>query len=439
MHAHPTIAFATLGCRTNQAETAQLVASLAEVCAVVPFGEPADVSVINTCTVTHEAHRQSRQLVRRAHRANPAGRLVVTGCAVDLDPAGFEALPGVSLVARNAEKHAIAEAVAAWFGERSPAWRPVTPEESGHTRAFLKVSEGCNNRCSFCIVPMVRGSEQGVPMEVLVERAIALSRLGYQEIVLTGTHIGGYGRAFGASLATLLKRLLTEVPEVPRWRIASIEPLDFPDDLVALMAEPRVCPHVHLCLQSGSTRILNAMRRRYTADRYRSLVERIRTTRPDVAVTTDVIVGFPGETEADFAETLAMIAEVRFAGVHLFPFSVRAGTHAEGLPDRIPSAIVGERMEQAQAIARTTQNAWQDGFIGRRIEVLTERASAEWRPATSAHGLRVLVPAGETSPNQLLTLRIERGSDGALFGAAIPRRSGGSTGDGQGLEPIGLG
>lgn len=408
MHSHPTLAFATLGCRTNQAETAQLAADLADVCAIVPFSQGADVYVVNTCTVTHEADRQSRQLVRRAHRANPEARIVVTGCAVDFHPAEFAEMKGVALVSRNAEKAQIASAIADWYQAREGEWRPATPEESGHTRAWLKVSEGCNNRCSFCIVPTVRGREQSIPPDTLVERARAYAALGYQELVLTGTHIGGYGKDVGTNLAALLGRLIAEVPELPRLRVASIEPIDFPAALVERFASPEVCPSVHLCLQSGSTRILNAMRRRYNAEQYLRLVARIRESRPDVAFTTDVIVGFPGETEADFLETCRMVEAVGFAGVHLFPFSIREGTHAATLPDRVPHEVIGERMERLAAIVGATQRRYQESFVGRTVELLTERTRAERRPGTTPHGLKVWVDAEATAPNQRWLATIDR-------------------------------
>ncbi|MNX69507.1 Threonylcarbamoyladenosine tRNA methylthiotransferase MtaB [compost metagenome] len=408
MYDHPTVAFATLGCRTNQAETAQLTADLADVCAIVPFSQEADVYVVNTCTVTHEADRQSRQLVRRAHRTNPEARIVVTGCAVDFHPEEFGQLQGVSLVARNAEKGQIARAVAEWYQAREGEWRPATPAESGHTRAWLKVSEGCNNRCAFCIVPTVRGREQSVPPETLVERARAYAALGYQELVLTGTHIGGYGKDLKTGLASLIERLIAEVPAIKRFRVASIEPIDFPPALIERFASPEVCPSVHLCLQSGSTRILNAMRRRYNADQYRRLVARIRASRPDVAFTTDVIVGFPGEADDDFLETCRMVEEIGFAGVHLFPFSVREGTHAATLPDRVPPAVIGERMERLEAIATATRRRYQEGFIGQTVEVLTERTRAELRPGTTPHGLKVWVDAERTAPNQRWLARIDR-------------------------------
>lgn len=421
MHNHPTIAFATLGCRTNQAETAQFVASLADVCAVVPFHQSADVYVVNTCTVTHEADRQSRQMVRRAHRANPEAAIVVTGCAVDHHPDAFGEMAGVRLVAPNAEKDQIVRAIADWYGRREAEWRPATPEESGHTRAWLKVSEGCNNRCSFCIVPAVRGAEQSVRPELLIDRAQQLAALGYQEIVLTGTNIGSYGKEHGSSLSALLGRLMAEVPAVSRFRVSSIEPIDFPEALIERFKDPRVCPHVHLCLQSGSTSVLNAMRRRYNAEQYRRLVARLRDARPDVAFTTDVIVGFPGETEADFQETCRMVEEVGFSGVHLFPYSRREGTHAASLPEVVSAKIMGERMGRLSAIAEEVQERWQAGFVGREVEILTERTADAWRPGTTPHGLKVLVSAEETAPNQRWRVLVESQEPGGVRGRLLER------------------
>lgn len=422
MHNHPTIAFSTLGCRTNQAETAQLVAGLADVCAVVPFHQPADVYVVNTCTVTHEADRQSRQMVRRAHRANPEARIVVTGCAVNYHPEEFDAMAGVTLVAPNAEKDQIIRAIADWYGARDAEWRPATPEESGHTRAWLKVSEGCNNRCAFCIVPTVRGREQSVLPDVLVERARALAALGYQEIVLTGTNVGQYGKEHGTSLALLLGRLLEEVPEIARFRVSSIEPIDFPEALIERFADPRICPHLHLCLQSGSTRVLNAMRRRYNADQYRRLVSRLREQRPDIAFTTDVIVGFPGETEEDFLETCRMVEEIGFSGVHLFPYSKREGTHAATLADVVPPSVMAERMTRLSAIASQVQSRWQESFVGQEVDVLTERTQHDWRPGHTPHGLKVEVPADETAPNQRWKVLVEGQEEGRVWGRLLERQ-----------------
>lgn len=423
MPSHPTIAFATLGCRTNQAETARLMAQLSDVCAVVPFPQPADVYVVNTCTVTHEADRQSRQAIRRAYRANPEAAVIVTGCAVDYRPEELAAMPGVRLIATRDEKEGVAAEVAAWYDRQLGAEHPQAPGADGHTRAWLKVSEGCNNRCSFCIVPTTRGPERSIPPETLVMRARAMVEAGYREIVLTGTNIGRYGGDRGDSLAALIRCLLDEIPELPRLRIASLEPIDFPEDLVALMAHPRLCPHLHLCLQSGSSRVLARMRRRYNAEQYRLLVRRLRAVRPDLALTTDVIVGFPGETEADFAETLGMVEEIRFAGVHQFPFSVRAGTHAETLDGQIEPQIVGERMARLAEAALRAQRRWQEGFLGQEVEVLAERTpdGHPLRPALTPHGLKVWVDAQDTAPNQRWVARVERVDESGVAGALLAR------------------
>ncbi len=423
MSTHPTISFATLGCRTNQAETAQLIAQLADVCAVLPFPEPADVYVINTCTVTHEADRQSRQVIRRAYRANPEAALIVTGCAVDYHPDELAAMPGVRLIATRDDKERIAAEVAAWYDRKLGAELPASPTQTGHTRAWLKVSEGCNNRCAFCIVPQTRGPERSVAPAALVERARALAATGYQEVVLTGTNVGMYGRDRGDSLAGLLDRLIREVPELSRWRIASIEPIDFPDALVERLADPKVCPQIHLCLQSGSSRVLARMRRRYNADQYRRLVAKLRAVRPDLALTTDIIVGFPGETEEDFAETLAMVEEIGFAGVHQFPFSVREGTHAESLDGRVSPAVIGERMARLSEAAARSKATWQQGFIGQEVEVLTERTpeGSPERPGHTPHFLKVWVSAAETAPNQRWTARVDRVEDGEAYATLIAR------------------
>lgn len=423
MSSHPTIAFATLGCRTNQAETAQLIAQLSDVCAVVPFPEPADVYVINTCTVTHEADRQSRQVIRRAYRANPDAALIVTGCAVDYHPDELAAMPGVKLVATRDDKERIAAEVAAWYQRDLGAELPPTPAQTGHTRAWLKVSEGCNNRCSFCIVPQTRGRERSLSPEDLVARTRAMVEVGYQEVVLTGTNVGMYGRDRGESLAGLIRRLLDEVPDLPRLRIASIEPIDFPEDLVEQLADPRVCPHLHLCLQSGSSRVLARMRRRYNAEQYRKLVAKLRAVRPDMALTTDIIVGFPGESEEDFAETLQMVAEIGFAGVHQFPFSLRAGTHAETLDGRLSSVVIGERMGRLSEAASQAKARWQQGFLGQEVEVLTERTPPgnPERPGHTPHFLKVWVDASQTEPNQRWRARVDRIVDGEVQAALLER------------------
>jgi threonylcarbamoyladenosine tRNA methylthiotransferase MtaB len=425
----PTVAFATLGCKTNQAESMRLLAQLGQDLAVVPFEQGADIYLINTCTVTREADRQSRQLIRRALRANPAAQIVVTGCSVDYAASEIAGMPGVRLAARNDQKDSLASLVASWYGLDLSPERPSAPGADGHhTRAWLKVSEGCDNRCSFCIIPAVRGPERSVPAHDLVAQARDLAEAGYREVVLTGTNIGSYGRdgrsgllpgavpgaARGATLDVLALRLMDEVPEIARWRISSIEPIDFPDDLVRVFGRAEVCPHVHLCLQSGSDRVLARMRRRYNTAMYRRLVGRLRSTRPDLTLTTDVIVGFPGETEEDFAATLAFLHEVGVHQAHLFPYSDRAGSLAEGLDAHVPPAEIARRMDRAEEVVRDLHGAWQTGWVGKTDQLLIERSGDTYAAGTTAHYLKVRLPAGNLRANELRDVRLVEAPGGGI-------------------------
>ncbi len=439
MSAVPTIAFATLGCKTNQAETVRLLSRLQQDLAVVPFDQAADIYVINTCTVTHEADRQSRQLIRRARRANPGAQIVVTGCAVDYAPDTFAGQPGVRLAARNDQKDRIAEIVASWYDVALAPERPVAPGEAGqNTRAWLKVAEGCGNACAFCVIPAVRGPERSVPAGALTQQAARLAAAGYREIVLTGTNIGAYGRdglsglsggatrgtLRGSTLAPLVDRLIAAVPGISRWRISSIEPIDFPADLVRVFGRSEVCPHVHLCLQSGSDRVLARMRRRYNTASYGRLVERLRAERPDLTLTTDVIVGFPGETEEDFSRTLAFLREVGMAQAHLFPYSDRAGTQAEGLDGHVPPGEIALRMDRAEAVMAELHDAWRASWVGKTADLLVERVGDQWATGTTAHYLKLRVPAASVGPNELHPVRIVAAgagiADAERLGAPAP-------------------
>lgn len=448
----PRIAFATLGCKTNQAETIRLVSQLAWDLAVVPFDEPADIYVVNTCTVTGEADRQSRKMVRRAHRANPEASIVVTGCAVEQAQTEIGAMPGVRLVATNARKDAIAAAIAAWHGLALGDLSPVPPGDSTaanhtHARAWLKVSEGCDNSCAFCVIPRVRGANTSRPAGELVTEAAALARSGYREIVLTGINIGSYGQdgrselvssavgaARGATLAPLVRRLIDQVPEIGRWRISSIEPIAFPEDLIAIYAHPKVCPHAHLCLQSGSDRVLARMRRRYNSSMYAERVAELRAARPGIAVTTDVLVGFPGETAEDFEQTLTFMRRIGFAGVHLFPFSPREGTPAADLDGALGPGTVAERMERAQEVVRELEQAFLDRWVGQEVEALVERVRGTHATATTPHHLKVRLPGQGLRPNDLVRARVEAIEGGRAI--AIPCASGSTrTGLSVSMEP----
>ena len=431
----PRIAFATLGCKTNQAETIRLVSQLAWDLAVVPFESAADIYVVNTCTVTHEADRRSRQLVRRAHRANPDAAIVVAGCAANYAGQELTDLPGVRLVTPNDRKDTIASQVAAWYGlqlsphkligpgDRATAGPGVALVDLVNTRAWLKISEGCDNACAYCVIPRVRGANRSRPARDLIGEARALVDAGYREIVLTGTNIGSYGQdggsglksrvrgaLRGSTLAPLVGRLVDSAPA--RWRIGSIEPLEFPEDLVDVFADDRVCPHVHLCLQSGSDRVLARMRRRYNTARFAALVDRFRAVRPDLSITTDIIVGFPGETEADFEQTLAFLRRIGFSGVHLFPYSDREGTAATALDGHIGPAIIAERMERAQGVAHDLQAAFYRSWLGQTVDALVERVGPDFATATTPHYLKLRLAPERLSPNTRVRALVEGVGDG---------------------------
>ncbi len=431
----PRIAFATLGCKTNQAEVVSLVSQLAWDLAVVPFDAPADIYVVNTCTVTHAADRQSRQLVRRAHRANPDAAIVVAGCAADYATEDLSELPGVRLVAPNERKDLIAGQVAAWYGLQLSPRRLLGPGDratSGPgaalldlvtTRAWLKISEGCDNACAYCVIPRVRGANRSRPARDLIGEARALVEAGYREIVLTGTNIGSYGQdgesglvsrargtLRGSTLAPLVHGLVASAPA--RWRIGSIEPLEFPEDLVEVFADDRVCPHLHLCLQSGSDRILARMRRRYNTSSFAALVDRLRAVRPDIAISTDVIVGFPGETEPDFDETLAFLRQIGFSGVHLFPYSDREATAAAALEGHVGPALIAGRMERAQGVARELQTAFHRSWLGQTVEALVERVGPDFATATTPHYLKLRLAPDRLSSNTLVRASVEGVADG---------------------------
>ncbi len=338
-----------LGCKLNQAEIEALArAVVARGHSVVARPAQAEWAIVNTCTVTHVADKKSRQLIRQMRRANADLRIAVIGCYGEMSPEQAAALDGVALVLPNRDKESVLERI---LSPVEPAACPPAPGTLtlGHTRAFVKVQDGCDNRCAYCIVGIARGPQRSrPPAEVLAEVRARLTE-GYREVVLTGVNLGAYGRdsAEGAplprgegwSLARLVRLLLDETP-VPRLRLSSIEPWDVTPDLLALWHDARLCRHLHLPLQSGCDATLRRMRRRNTAASYAAIVAEARARIPDLALTTDVIVGFPGESEAEFAETLAFVERLAFSRLHVFVYSRRPGTLAFDLPEQVRAVSI---------------------------------------------------------------------------------------------------
>jgi threonylcarbamoyladenosine tRNA methylthiotransferase MtaB len=345
----------TFGCRVNQADSLRLEEDLRARGAVgVPSSE-ADLVIINTCSVTASADQGARQAIRRIARDNPGARVVVTGCYATRRPDEVAALPGVVRVVPNEEKlHAIARleqegavSTAQRFGEGpGPCGAPIAPGLAGRTAFTLRVQTGCNERCSYCIIPTTRGRSRSLPAGDLVAEVRRIAASGFKEIALTGVHLGSYGRdlAPASSLLALLRALAAIDAELT-LRVSSLEPMDCSEAIVDLVASrpDRFAPHFHLPLQHASDRQLVSMRRPYTLDSYRRLVDRIAERLPHASIGTDLIVGFPGETEEDFARNLAFLPRSPLSHLHVFPYSDRPGTEASALPDKVPGPLVRER------------------------------------------------------------------------------------------------
>lgn len=433
------IAFATVGCRLNQFETDALRGQAeAGAFRVVPFAEEADVYVVNTCTVTGEADADSRQLVRRAVRKNPAALVAVTGCYAQGAPEVVAAIPGVDLVLGNTEKAALfrylREAslgggplvrVADIAGRRrldgSEYGPGIAPDR---TRAFLKVQDGCSYACSFCIVPSVRGPSRSLPPESILAEIRRLHGAGFPEVVLTGIHLGAYGRDLSprTSLDDLGARI-AELSAAPRVRLSSLDPHEVGSGLIRLLQDvPRFCRHLHLPLQSGDEGVLSRMRRAHTAAQFRELVERLAAEVPGIAVTADVMVGFPGEDEGAFRRTYDLLDALPVAGLHVFRFSPRAGTEAAGYPGQPPAAVKAARSRRVRALAAAKARRFRTQFVGGTLQVAVLHRD---RPdgvleGLSDNNLTVRFPGDPALMGRLCRVRIRAADERGLLGEPEP-------------------
>jgi len=402
------------GCRASQADGAAIEAALIErgLCAS-PVRSAAELVVLNTCTVTSAADDDVRHTIHRVRRENPQARILVTGCYAQRAPAELSAMPGVSWVVGNSHKTQIPNIVSAAapyhgevhvgdiFAQHSFLSAPVEDATGDRTRPNLKIQDGCNNRCSFCIIPFVRGRSRSAPPDRVVEQVRHLASR-YREVVLSGINLGRWGREPGSPmrLAGLLRRLLAET-EVERLRLSSVEPMDFSDDLLALMAaSPRIAKHVHAPLQSGSDRVLRRMHRKYRPVHYEDRVRRARAWMPDAAIGADVMVGFPGETGEEFEESRQFISSLPFTYLHVFTYSERPGTPAAASSDQVPIPLRKERNRILRELAAAMNLAFRQSMIGRSLSVVTLDQGA-----LSDNFLKVELSA-QRLPNQLLDVRI---------------------------------
>ena len=434
------IAFYTLGCKVNQSDTASMEGIFRRAgYEVVDFGSPADVYLINTCVVTNTGQRKSRQIINRAVRYNPLSLIVVTGCYPQTAPEEVRAIAGVDVIIGNQERARIVELVEQALENKQTEIldnvQKMTVDtkfeelgvgtETDKTRAFLKIQEGCNQYCTYCIIPYARGPLRSRSLESIRSEVAKLVEAGYKEVVLIGIHLGCYGKELAKegkhiTLYDAVQAVLS-VEGMCRVRLGSLESVEVEPRLLELMAnEPRLCKHLHLPLQSGCDKILQAMHRPYDTARFTQLLQQIRAQVPDVAITTDIIVGFPGETEEDFATTLAFAEKCGFAKMHIFPYSKRKGTPAEKMPNQVDEAVKGERAARLAAVDEKLHQAMLKQMVGKTEEVLFEQpVDAVHMEGLCGPYLRVVVPGTEELSNTIAKVRITGIVDDWLTGELV--------------------
>jgi len=411
---------ATFGCRTNQADSAYIRESfLDEDFQETESAGEADVIVVNSCTVTHRSDQQVRQLSRKLRRENPTAKIVVTGCYAQREPETIARIPGIDAVVGNTHRSQLvtivqglsqppstshAELAGIYRDDFSTA-RTIDPSPAHQigkrTRPFVKIQDGCDSHCSYCIIPSVRGPGRSVPPEAVLSQVEELAAAGFQEIVLTGIHIGTYGMHLRPKcpLDQLLARIL-ENSAAPRLRISSLEPMQLSRRVVDLASQDaRIAPHFHICLQSGSDRLLRLMRRPYNTAGFAEIVERVRELIPDAGIGTDLIVGFPGETEEDHRQTVEFVRRMPFTYLHIFPYSMRPGTAAAGMSDHVDPEAVKQRSAELRELSALKNREFRSRFLGTRLRVLALADTENGRRvALSGNYLRALIDRG-TAPN----------------------------------------
>jgi threonylcarbamoyladenosine tRNA methylthiotransferase MtaB len=458
-----TFSIENFGCRATDADASALREELlASGLHLTREHAQADFVVLNTCTVTAAADSQARGAVRKIHRANPAARIVLTGCYAQRAPEELATLDGVACVVGNSHQRALSAIVREWsnsvsYGDernvvplaqlsagamslaRGPAkiltcdifaetTVQVAPAEflgGGHTRPILKIQDGCNNRCSYCVIPFVRGRSRSLPPDMVLEQVRQLVTAGAKEIVLSGINLGSYGRDLSprVELAALVERILGGT-SLEQLRFSSIEPQDVTEDFVRLLASsPRLAPHFHIPLQSGSDRILRAMHRWYRAEHYAERLHVIRRHLPDAGIGADVIVGFPGETKEDFEATLRFLERLPFTYLHVFSFSERPGTDAARLTQRVDQRVIRERARQLRALSTEKSAVFRKAVTGRTLRALTLcTGGANWTDALTENYLKVRI-AGKYAANQWCEVHVPAGATDMASAIAPPQAS----------------
>ncbi|TAL41698.1 MAG: tRNA (N(6)-L-threonylcarbamoyladenosine(37)-C(2))-methylthiotransferase MtaB [Methylovulum sp.] len=418
----------TLGCRLNEAELetwAQAFQKSGH--QITRHAENAQLVVINSCAVTQDAARKSRNLIRRIHRDNPEAKLVVSGCYATLNEDEAAALLGVDMVVSNRDKNRLVEkALSGLNMDTMPAMSTEPGETSlftrGRQRAFIKVQDGCRYRCTFCIVTVARGDENSRPVQAVVDEINALHQQGINEVILTGVHLGGYGSDLGNNLVDLVNAILTQT-DIPRLRLGSLEPWELSEDFFALFEHPRLMPHLHLPLQSGSDAVLRRMARRCKTEEFAVIARQLRSQAPHFNITTDIIVGFPGETAQEWQDSYDFIRQVGFGHIHIFTYSKREGTKAATLPNQVADDVKKQRSRQLHELANDMKQQFCRSNLGNRFPVLWEAYTEAYGEKQLAFGytpnyLRVacVVDNEASLENQTVETRLTAFSNDCIFG-----------------------
>jgi threonylcarbamoyladenosine tRNA methylthiotransferase MtaB len=420
----------SIGCRLNHSEmetmARQLLANGHEM--VVEAGT-ADTVILNTCAVTAEAARDARNRANRFHRANPEAEIVLTGCYATIAPDEVAKVEGVGRVVVNAQKAQLVQLLDPKARLDLPVFdqEPIMREflagaASAHNRAFVKVQDGCDNKCTFCVTTIARGDGQSRHLGDVVAEIQALARVGYQEAVLTGVHLGSYGRDLHqhTNLRTLVEAILSHT-DIPRLRLSSLEPWDVPDGFFELWQNSRLLPHLHMPLQSGSDTILRRMARRTSRTSFRQLAHAAHAAIPDLNLSTDLIVGFPGETEADFADSLEFVREIGFTRLHVFPYSPRPGTAAAQFPNQLPNPVKKERTRRMIELGQELSLAFHQRYVGQTMKVLWETAvgadqqGLRWAGYTDNY-IRVTAPGPATLANRVTPVKVISAQPDNVYG-----------------------
>jgi threonylcarbamoyladenosine tRNA methylthiotransferase MtaB len=401
----PSIALDTVGCKLNQAESQLFARQFAQAgYRLVPADNGADVYILNTCTVTHVADGKCRRLLNQARRRNPDALVVAVGCYVERARQDLARLDGVDMVLDNSQKMNLVPLLEeSGYLSRASAMA-ASANADFRTRAFVRVQDGCNNFCSFCIVPLVRGRERSVPVDQVIAEVNKRVTGGDKEVVLTGTEIGAYSDK-DMGLEGLLKRIMEETG-ITRLRLSSLQPQEITPELLGLWDDERLCRHFHLSLQSGSDAVLERMGRRYSAADYKRAVDLIRKAVPGAAITTDVIVGFPGESEAEFQESYKFAKQTRFSRIHVFPYSPRPGTQAAAMPGKLEDRVKQERSRKMLALGRAGVRNFKRRFLGKTVMVLWEKETCGVWSGFTDNYIRVFTRSDRDLTNQLMPVKL---------------------------------